>query len=127
MTFVGDMESVEQTVTTERDSIVTPIKVVLVGSVMAVMEGIYDIVNAGSYAGIVDGIEVTAMEIVVITAIAVLLALGMILYAYTKRYAPTKETYLILGMLSVATLVIGVLFTAAIALLGAVIGYWETR
>ncbi|MEF8825730.1 MAG: hypothetical protein V5A34_04485 [Halapricum sp.] len=79
------------------------------------------------HVGVVDGIEVTAGDIILITAIGAGIAVAMLVYAYTVRYEPTKRAYLVLGLLSVATLVIGVLFTAAIALLGAAIGYWETR
>lgn len=121
------MENVESMVRSEQEAIATPIKVVLIGAVMALVEGLYDIVNANLYAGIIDGIEVTTTEIIVITGVAIVFALAMLYYAYTERHTPTKRVYLVLGVLSVLTLVVGVLFTAIIALLGAGIGYWETR
>jgi hypothetical protein len=121
------MEAAEQSITTEHESIATPIKVVLVGAILALLEGVYDILNADLYVGVVDGIEVTAGDIILITAIGAGFAVAMLAYAYTVRYEPTKRAYLVIGLLSVATLVVGVLFTAAIALLGATLGYWETR
>lgn len=121
------MATVENVVNAERESIATPIKVVLVGAVMAILEGIYDIVNANLYAGVIDGVEVTSGEIILITGIAIAFALAMLYYAYAERHSPSKRVYIVIGVLSVLTLVVGVLFTAAIALLGAGIGYWESR
>ncbi|MEF8825727.1 MAG: hypothetical protein V5A34_04505 [Halapricum sp.] len=40
------MEATEQSVTTEHESIATPIKVVLAGAILALLEGVYDILNA---------------------------------------------------------------------------------
>lgn len=121
------MEVVEQQVEQRTESIATPIKVVLVGAVLALIEGAYDLFNAELYAGVVDGVEVTTGDIILFTAIAMVFGLGMLAYAYTVRFTPTQRNYLVLGLLSVLTLVIGVLFTVIIALLGAAIGFWETR
>lgn len=121
------MATVENVVTAERESIATPIKVVVIGGIMAMVEGIYDILNANLYAGVFDGVEVTTGEIVVITGIAMAFALAMLYFAYSERHTPSKRVYVVLGVLSVLTLVVGVLFTAAIALLGAGVGYWESR
>lgn len=107
--------------------IATPIKVVLVGGLLSLLEGTYDVLNANLYAGVFDGVEVTTTEIIVVTAIAMAVAVAMLAYAYRVRAAPTKRAYLVLGVLALVTLVVGVLFTAVVALLGAVIGYWETR
>ncbi len=121
------MATVDNVVTAENESIATPIKVVVIGAVMAIIEGVYDIVNANLYAGVFDGVEVTTGEIVVVTGLAIAFALAMLYYAYSERHTPSKRVYVVLGVLSVLTLVVGVLFTAAIALLGAGIGYWESR
>lgn len=102
-------------------------KLVLIGGVMAVIEGVFDILNANLYAGVIDGVAVTAGEVVVITGIAVAFSLAMLYYAYSERHTPSKRVYLVIATLSVLTLVVGVLFTAAIALLGAGLGYWESR
>jgi hypothetical protein len=93
---------------------------------MAIIVGVYDIVNANLYAGVFDGVEVTAGEVVVVTGIAIAFALAMLYYAYSERHTPSKRVYVVLGVLIVLTLVDGVLFTAAIALLGAGIGYWDS-
>lgn len=121
------MAAVETVVDVDSETIATPIKVVLVGAVMALLEGVYDIVNANSYAGVIDGIEISTMDVIGITAIAMAFAIAMLYLAFSERRSPSKRTYLVLGILSVLTLVVGVLFTAVIALLGAGIGYWETR
>ena len=71
-----------------------------------------------------DGVEVTAGEIVLVTGIAIAFALAMRYYANSERHTPSKRVYVVLGVLSVLTLLLGVLFTAAIALLSAGIGYW---
>ncbi|MFB6361131.1 MAG: hypothetical protein ABEH59_07390 [Halobacteriales archaeon] len=121
------MAAVETVVTAERESIATPIKVVVIGGIVALIEGVYDIVNANLYAGVFDGVTVTTGEIVVITGIAMAFALAMLDDANSERHAPSKRVYLVLGVLGLLTLVVGVLFTAAIALLGAGVGYWESR
>ncbi len=121
------MEVIDQSIETQTERIATPIKVVLVGTVLALIEGAYDLFNAEIYAGVIDGIEVTTGDIILFTAIGMVIGLAMLVYAYRVRFTPTKRNYIILGLLSVLTLVIGVLFTVAVALLGAVIGFWETR
>ena len=121
------MEVVDQQAEQQTETIATPIKVVLVGAVLALIEGAYDLFNAELYAGVVDGVEVTTGDIVLFTAIVMVFALAMLWYAYNVRFTPRKRNYLVLGLLSVLTLVIGVFFTVVIALLGAVIGFWETR
>jgi hypothetical protein len=123
---MNGMATVENVVNVEHESIATPIKVVVIGAIMAIIVGVYDIVNANLYAGVFDGVEVTAGEVVVVTGIAIAFALAMLYYAYSERHTPSKRVYVVLGVLIVLTLVEGVLFTAAIALLGAGIGYWDS-
>jgi len=121
------MAVAERSVGPEPESIATPIKVVLVGAVLALVEGVYDIVNAEAYAGVVDGVEVTAADVVLFTAIAMAVAVAALFYAYRVRYDPPRRAYLVLGGLGVATFVVGGLFAAVVVLLGAAIGYWEAR
>ena len=119
------MATVDQSVTNTSESIATPITVILVGAVLALPEGVYDLFNANLYAGVVDGIEISVTEILLLTAIGMVLAAAILVYAYSVRYRPTKEAYLVLGVLSILTFVVGVFFTVAIVFVGAVIGFWE--
>ena len=121
------MAVVEQSVRGKRASIATPIKFVLVGAILALIEGAYDIVNANLYAGVIDGVTVTATEIAIITGVAMVVAIVVLAYAYVVRHEPTRTQYALLGVLGLVTLVVGVLFTASIVLLGALLGVWETR
>ncbi|MEF8915393.1 hypothetical protein [Natronomonas sp.] len=120
------MAVVEQSVSGKQASIATPIKVILVGAILALIEGAYDIINANLYAGIIDGVTVTATDIAIITGVAMVVALVLLAYAYAVRHEPTRTQYVLLGVLGLVTLVVGVLFTASIVLLGALIGVWET-
>jgi hypothetical protein len=120
------MAVAEQSVRAERVSIATPIKVILVGAVLALVEGAYDVLNANLYAGVVDGVAVTATDVAIITGVAMAFALVLLAYAYVVRRDPTRTQYVLLGLLGLVTLVVGVLFTATIVLLGALIGVWET-
>lgn len=127
MTAIEQSASPEYEPTTSARTMVTPIKVILVGAVLALIEGVYDILNADLYTGFVDGVEVTTADIILVTAVAMAVAVAMLIYAYRVRYSPTKRAYLVLGGLSIVTFLVGVLFTVLIALLGAGIGYWEVR
>ena len=120
------MAVVEKSVSAKQASIATPIKMIMIGAILALVEGAYDIINANLYAGIVDGVAVTAMDIAIITGVAMIVAMGVLAYAYLVRRDPTRSQYVLLGVLGLVTLVVGVLFTAAIVLLGALIGVWET-
>ena len=117
------MAVVEQSVRGKQASIATRIKLVLLGAILALIEGAYDIVNANLYAGVIDGVTVTATEIAIITGVAMVVAIVVLAYAYVVRHEPTRTQYALLGVLGLVTLVVGVLFTASIALLGV----WETR
>jgi hypothetical protein len=119
------MAVAERSVGPEPESIATPIEVVLVGAVLALVEGVHDIVNADAHAGVVGGVEVTAADIVLFTAIAMAVTVAALLYAYRVRYAPPRRAYLVLGGLSVVTFAVGGLFAIPIVLLGAAIGHWE--
>lgn len=121
------MAVVEQSVRGKQASIATPIKLVLLGAILALIEGAYDIVNANLYAGVIDGVTVTATEIAIITGVAMVVAIVVLAYAYVVRHEPTRTQYALLGVLGLVTLVVGVLFTASIVLLGALLGVWETR
>ncbi len=120
------MANVDQSVSGKQASIATPIKVIMVGAILALVEGAYDIVNANLYAGIIDGVTVTATDIAIITGVAMVVALVLLAYAYVVRYEPTRTQYVLLGVLGLVTAVVGVLFTASVVLLGALIGVWET-
>lgn len=121
------MATVESVGTAERASIDTPIKVIVIGGIMAIIEGLYDIANANLYAGVFAGVVVTTGEVIVVTGIAIAFAFAMLYYAYREPHTASKRVYVVIGVLGVLNLVVGVLFTAAIALLGARIGYWESR
>ncbi|MEF8780165.1 MAG: hypothetical protein V5A46_05775 [Haloferacaceae archaeon] len=120
------MAVVEKSVSAKQASIATPIKVIMIGAILALVEGAYDIVNADLYAGIVDGVAVTATDIAIVTGAAMVVALVLLAYASVVRHNPTRTQYVLLGVLGLVTLVVGVLFTASIVLLGALIGVWET-
>lgn len=104
-----------------------PIKVVVIGGITALIAGLYDIVNANLYADVIDGVTLTTGEVIMITGIAIAFALAMLYLAYCQRHTPSKRVYLVIGVLSVLTFVVGVLFTAVVAIVGAGIAYWETR
>ncbi len=120
------MAAIENSVSAKQPSIATPIKVIIIGAVLALIEGAYDIVNANLYTGVIDGVMVTAMGIMIITGVAMIFALALLAYAYVVRREPTRLQYVLIGVLGLVTLVVGVLFSAAIVLLGALIGVWET-
>lgn len=121
------MAVVEQIHEPRTDSVATPVTVVFVGSVLALLEGVYDMLTASQYAGVFDGIAVTTTEVMVFTAAGMLLVVAMLYVAFTRRHRPSSRTYLVLGGLSVLVLVVGVFFAIAIAFIGAVIGIWDVR
>ncbi|MFB6198489.1 MAG: hypothetical protein ABEI52_09530, partial [Halobacteriaceae archaeon] len=84
------MANVEKSDSAKQASIATPIKVIMVGAVLALVEGAYDIANSNLYAGVIDGVAVTATEIAIITGAAMLVALVLLAYAYVVRREPTR-------------------------------------
>jgi hypothetical protein len=105
----------------------TPVKIVLAGALLAVVEGAFDLYNAESYTGVFDGVEVTTGDIYLLTGLGMLFAVGALLYAYRVRSKPTMRAYLVMAVLGLLTLVVGVLFTAVIVVVGGLVGAWVSR
>jgi hypothetical protein len=107
--------------------VATPVKVVLVGALLALVEGAFDLFNAESYAGVIDGVEVTTGDIYLLTGLGMLFAVTTLFYAYRVRSEPTMRAYLVMAVLGLLTLVVGVLFTAAIVVVAGLVGAWVSR
>lgn len=102
-------------------------KIVVVGALLALVEGAFDLYNAERYTGVFDGVEVTTGDIYLITGVAMLFAVATLGYAYRVRAEPTMRAYLVMTVLGLVTLVVGVLFAAVVVVLGGLVGAWESR
>ncbi len=105
----------------------TPVLVAFVGLGLALVEGTYDLLNPGLYAGEFGGVTVTETDIIISTAVAMGLVVVALAYLYSHRSDPRKKTYVFVGVLGVLSLVIGVLLSTIIVIGAAIFGYSSVR
>lgn len=84
------MAVVEKSASGKQASIATPVKLIMIGAVLALVECAYEIVNTNLYAGIIDGVMITATDIAIITGVAMIVAVMLLAYAYAVRRGPTR-------------------------------------